>query len=125
MECNGIRLLWPLAAAAALGAQSLPAPPVPRAELRGLEKVAGDLLKAGRAAEWDDLLTVLGQLGVPAKDVAAQRAAGTKDAAKPHKPGDDSRLAKALRDAARPLAAHLVDAGDDESHRRLAQLLLT
>lgn len=100
------------------------APPIARASLRGLEKVAVELAKAGREAEWRELLEVLGDLGLPAKELAALRGSGEKELAKPRaRKSEVARAAKLLRDAAKTLETPLIEAPDGPSRVLLATQL--
>lgn len=97
---------------------------LPRNDLRGLEKVALDTAKAGHAEPWRVLVTVLRQLGLPEKDVAALQTNGDKELGKrkkPPEPGD--KLGKALASEVVRLGAALPRL-DAKAGPRLATLLL-
>ena len=99
-------------------------PFAPREELRGLERIAGEIARSGRPDEWGELLSTLANLGLPSKDLATLRAAGEKDLARAKKrSADTSRIRKAITDAAALLSKRLATCEPEERKLRFAELL--
>lgn len=95
-----------------------------REELRGLERIAGEIARSGRPDEWGELISTLANLGLPAKDLATLRAAGEKDLARAKKrSADTSRMRKAITDAAAQLSKRLATCEPEERKLRFAELL--
>ncbi|HEX5053005.1 MAG TPA: hypothetical protein VFZ65_14620 [Planctomycetota bacterium] len=110
---------------ALLAGVSAQQPATPGADLRGLERFAGDLARAGRADEWRVLLGVLAQLGLPEKALSSLRTAGEKELARSKRRTDDaSRLVKPLREALRDIVAQLARMPAGEPAAQVARQLL-
>ncbi len=99
---------------------------IPRNELRPLERLAEELARSGRTEPWRELVFVLGQLGLPSRELAAVRSSGEAALARVKKPpADVARIAKGLREAVAPLSRHLASIEQEERRRQLAELLLS
>jgi hypothetical protein len=124
MNTNRGRPVAVLVFAASLALARAQEPLLPRAELQALERAAGDLVRAGQREAWQELLAVLRELGLPAKDAAALQAAGDKELARRKKAAEPvARTAKALAGEAARLAAGLAARPDDAAPRLAAALL--